>query len=395
MKALVVEGEWAPRPGYPLSKWEIENRWAHDGNKVWRNPTWTLKDVPEPQVTGPKDVKIKVGACGVCGSDVHMYEKDRDGYPILCYEMRLPNIMGHEFAGTVVEVGKEVTRFKPGDLVSVEEINWCGECPACVNGFYNQCPNKTDLGFTTPGGYAEYVVVNQKYCWSLNPVLEAYGGDVDATLESGAMVEPIGVAYQGVFHRSGGFLPGGHVVVFGGGPIGLFATMLARAGGAGYLIVFEPLAERRVLALKAGATHVFDPALLGRNGTSIAEVVMEVTHGEGAAMFVEAAGRYDQTLHEVERCAQVGAKVVVIGNGPYPPRINPVAYQNFAISLYGSLGHCGGDFGRVINLIATRRITPRDIVTNRYPLSRGLEALENMTRRIDAKVLVKPGLDGR
>jgi threonine dehydrogenase-like Zn-dependent dehydrogenase len=394
MKALVLEAEWAPREAYPISDWEVERRWAHDGNKVWHNPCWSLQDAEEPLVREPYDVKIRVHACGVCGSDVHMYETDEDGYPILCYEMRLPNIMGHEFAGVVVEMGSAVTRFREGNIVAVEGINWCGRCRACQAGLLNQCPNKTDIGFTTPGGFAEYVVADEKYCWSLAGVLEAYDGDEDAALECGALVEPMGVAYEGVFKRSGGILPGGHVVVFGAGPIGLNAVALLRAGGAGQIIVFEPQPERRALAERVGATHSYDPSELERQGSSVSKAVLEATRGEGAAMFVEATGRYDLTMHQPERCMDLGAKVVVIGNGPYPPKINPVAYQNMAASMYGSLGHAGGVFGKVINLIAAKRIRPLEIVTGRYPLVHGLEALEKMTNHIDAKVLVKPGMGG-
>ena len=142
----------------------------------------------------------------ICGSDVHMFETDDDGYMLLPYHLRTPVVTGHEFSGTVVAVGKEVTEFKVGDLVTAEEIQWCGECTPCRGGYWNQCRYIEDLGFTINGGFAEYAKVKAKYCWSLNSVLERYGDETTA-LEVGAMSEPVSVSYEGMFTRAGGFLP--------------------------------------------------------------------------------------------------------------------------------------------------------------------------------------------
>src|SRR5262249_34088066 len=158
----------------------------------------------------------------------------------------------------VVAVGSDVEEFAIGDLVTAEEIQWCGECDRCRGGYWNQCRYIEDLGFTIDGGFAEYARVNAKYCWSLNDVLERYGHEKTA-LEVGWMAEPVSVAYEGMFTRAAGFQPGGCVAVFGGGPIGLAAVALARAAGASKTFCFEPLAERRGLAGKLGATHLADP----------------------------------------------------------------------------------------------------------------------------------------
>ena len=165
---------------------------------------------------------------------------------------------GHEFAGEAVAIGSEVKEFEIGDLVTAEEIQWCGECDACRGGYWNQCLYIEDLGFTLDGGFAEYAKVNVKYCWSLNSVLERYG-DKTMALEVGSMSEPCSVAYEGMFTRAGGFLPGRDVAIFGGGPIGLAATALAKAAGAARIFAFEVLPERRELCEKLGATHGVDP----------------------------------------------------------------------------------------------------------------------------------------
>ena len=209
-----------------------------------RNPSASSRPVDDPSEPGPREMILKVGACGICGSDVHMFETDDEGYMFLPYHLATPVVTGHEFAGKVVAIGSEVREFEVGDLVTAEEIQWCGECDACRGGYWNQCRYIEDLGFTIDGGFAEYAKVNAKYCWSLNSVLERYG-DKNTALEVGSMTEPVSVAYEGMFTRAGGFLPGGAVAVFGGGPIGLAATALAKAAGASKVFAFEPLKERR------------------------------------------------------------------------------------------------------------------------------------------------------
>src|SRR4029079_16699908 len=162
----------------------------------------------------------------------HMLETDQDDYLLLPYHLKAPVVIGHEFAGRVVAVGSGVTEISEGELVAVEEIQWCGDCRECRGGYWNQCRNIEDLGFTLDGGFAEYVKVDSRFAWSLDGVLARYG-DEETTLEVGALTEPTSVAYEGMFTRAGGFKPGGSVVVFGGGPLGLASVALAPAAGAG------------------------------------------------------------------------------------------------------------------------------------------------------------------
>src|SRR5262245_32926537 len=254
MKAVVLNAEWAPREGVKVDPEHEKRKWAVNANLVYRNPEATFETVDDPSEPGPRELILKVGACGICGSDVHMFETDDEGYMFLPYHLQTPVVTGHEFSGEVVAIGSEVKEFQVGDLVTSEEIQWCGECDACRGGYWNQCLYIEDLGFTLDGGFAEYAKVNVKYCWSLNSVLERYG-DKKMALEVGSMSEPCSVAYEGMFTRAGGFLPGRDVAVFGGGPIGLAATALAKAAGASRIFAFEVLPERRELCEKLGATH--------------------------------------------------------------------------------------------------------------------------------------------
>jgi threonine dehydrogenase-like Zn-dependent dehydrogenase len=301
--------------------------------------------------------------------------------------MRCPVTTGHEFAGTVVEIGREVDEFQVGDLVTVEEIQYCGSCLSCRGGFPNECERIEDIGFTIDGGFAEYVRVPAKACWSLNALLDRYG-TAEKALEVGAMCEPVSVSYEGMFTRAGGFKPGSAVVVFGAGPIGLAAVALASAAGASTLLCIESVPERRELALKLGATHVVDPV----NDDPV-ELTRELTRGRRAGMVVECSGNWPAVMASIEGCLGVGGKVAVIGMDARPPVMNLIRYQLTASSLYGSVGHCGGwNFPNVIALMASGRIQMEHAVTRREELSGLPSALASMSDRKDGKILIKPGL---
>ncbi|HEX4009310.1 MAG TPA: scyllo-inosose 3-dehydrogenase [Solirubrobacteraceae bacterium] len=387
MKAVVLNAEWAPKDGVRVDPHNQARRWAVNANLVYRNPSASLETVDDPGEPGPRELVMKVGACGICGSDVHMFETDSDGYMLLPYHLRAPVVTGHEFAGEVVALGKEVTEFQVGDLVTAEEIQWCGECTPCRGGYWNQCRYIEDLGFTINGGFAEYAKVNARYCWSLNSVLERYG-DNRTALEVGSMSEPTSVSYEGMFTRAGGFLPGSPVAVFGGGPIGLAAVALAQAAGASKVFCFEPIAERRAVAEKLGATHAVDPL-----SVDVEQLVAEETNGEGVAMAVECTGNFPAVMRAIELSLGVGGKVVVIGMDGRPATLNFIDHQLKAASVYGTVGHCGSwDFPNVIRLMASGRINMHEAITRRYPLAELVDAVEETKRRKDGKILVKPEL---
>jgi len=385
MKAAVINAEWAPQAGVRIDPENEARRWAVNANLIYRNATATVQTVDDPSGPGPRELILAVGACGICGSDIHMYETDAEGYMLLPYHLRAPVVPGHEFAGKVVAVGSDVREFEVGDLVTTEEIQWCGECTPCRGGYWNQCRYIEDLGFTIDGGFAEYVRVNAKYCWSLNAVLERYGSE-EVALEVGSMSEPISVAYEGIFTRAGGFLPGSPVAVFGGGPIGLASVALAKAAGASQIFCFEPGAERRELAEKLGATHSVDPTVV--DGAALVE---EETKGVGVAMAVECSGNFPAVMRTIELSLGIGGKVAVIGMDGRSVEINFIDHQLRAASTYGTVGHCGSwDFPNVIRLMASGRIDMHHAITRRFALDDFVDAIKVSTSRTDGKILVKP-----
>ncbi len=201
-----------------------------------------LEDWDMPK-TGPEDVLIKVKACGVCGTDVHIYEGDKGAA-----EVTPPTILGHEFAGIIVEVGKNVKSFQPGDRVCIDPNCYCGACEPCRKGVAHYCQNMIGYGTTVNGGFAEYCAVNARQVYRLGE---------HTTFEQGAMTEPVACCLHGIDMCE--IKPGHQVVVIGGGMIGLIMMQLAKLAGAAKIALLEPVEEKRRMANKLGADVCIDP----------------------------------------------------------------------------------------------------------------------------------------
>jgi len=388
MKGLLLEAEWKVRRGYKLAKREKETRRALNGSNIWKNPKLEIQEVTIPKIDSD-EVLIRVRACGVCGSDVHMSEVNSDGYILFPGHCKFPCIIGHEFAGQIEEVGKKVKNLKVGDIVTAEEMNWCGECLPCRAGMVNQCESLEEIGFTIDGAFAEYVAVKAKYCCKIDTLVNTYG-DREKAYEAGALVEPTSVTYNAMFTRAGGFKPGGNLVIFGAGPIGLAATALARAAGAAKVIVFETTPPRIDLAKKMGADKVYSPKDLEQQGIKPHEAVLEDTEGVGGAMLVEAAGACSQTIPEMEKAMAINGKIVQIGMVAGKTPMDLLTFQVKGSHFHGSIGHSGHDnFPSVIRLMAAGRIDMTEIITNRFPLDKAIDAITSSGSLREGKVLVK------
>jgi threonine dehydrogenase-like Zn-dependent dehydrogenase len=398
MLALTLYADFAPRPGYRIFDAEVKTRKVREGNRVWRNPKIVLEEKPVSKPKG-KQVLVKVKAVGICGSDLHMSEPDKDGYMIYPGLVRIPVVLGHEFSGVVEEVGSDVKSVKPGDMVTSEEMLWCGECDACRVHDVNHCTKLNDpsdleygeLGFTIDGAMAEYVLIpHEKYIWKIDSLLNVYGNE-DKVYEAGSLVEPTAVSYRAMFDRAGGFKPGAYVIVWGAGPIGLASIALAKAAGAGKVIAFEVSPTRKELAKVMGADYVFDPIELKKKGVEPWEKILEVTDGEGADMHVEAAGAPEETLPQMLKSIAISGKITWIGRAPSAVPIYLEVLQVRRAQIFGSQGHSGfGNFKNVIRLMAAGRIDMTKIITSRFKLREALKAFERGHQRIDAKITIKP-----
>lgn len=385
MKALVVDAEWRPRSGYSLSEEEKKRKRAITGNQVWRNPHFDIKDLPTPNIKDD-EVLIKVETCGVCGSDTHLCETDAEGYIIFSGLTKLPCILGHEFSGVVERIGKKVSSVKVGDKVAVESVIWCGVCKPCRSGSPNQCSHVELMGLSADGAFAEYAAVNERFCWKINDFETVY--PPEKVFNIGALIEPVGCAYNGIFIAGGGFNPGATVVVYGAGPIGLGAVALAKISGASLIIAFDVIDERVNIARDMGADFAFNINTL--NGCSPGDKVMELTRREGADVQVESAGAASKTIPEMERSLAANGKIIYLGRAATSTSIHLDVLVSGANKIIGARGHSGyGIFPSVIKLVASGRLNLERMITSIYPFKSVLNAIKASSARMDGKILVK------
>src|ERR1700739_135130 len=201
-----------------------------------------LEDVPEPQAEA-NEVKIRVLATGICGTDLHIYEWDAWAQRTI----PVPLVIGHEFVGEIVEVGSNVTDFHPGDRVSGEGHVVCGRCRNCLAGRRHLCAHTQGVGVNRAGAFAEYIVLPMTNIWRHSDKVP---------LEVAAIFDPFGNAV----HTALAFpVLGEDVLVTGAGPIGIMAAAVARHARARYTLISDPNEYRRALAEKVGVTLAVDP----------------------------------------------------------------------------------------------------------------------------------------
>jgi (R,R)-butanediol dehydrogenase / meso-butanediol dehydrogenase / diacetyl reductase len=267
---------------------------------VYRGPgDLRVEEVPEPQAS-PGEVKVQVAFAGICGSDLHEYYRGAlmvpVGYRHPLTGVQAPVVLGHEVAGTVVDVGTGVDDLELGQLVAIEPIVACKQCARCQDGAYNHCAQMAFHGFSTRGGgLAEYTVAPRDMVHVVPPGVSA---------RQAALVEPLAVAWHAV--QLAGVTSGDYCVIFGGGPIGLGAMFGVNAIGAQSIVV-EISEERRNIAKRAGATHVVDPAV-----SDVAETVKVLTGGGHIAACIDAAG-VPATLRDALRTIGVYGRIVLVG----------------------------------------------------------------------------------
>lgn len=191
----------------------------------------------------PGEVLLRVAACGVCGTDIHIFHGEKGSA-----EVTPPVVLGHEFAGVVEELGSGVTALQIGEHVAVDPNIYCGHCHFCRIGKKQLCENLRAIGVNQNGGFAQYCVCPAAQCLPLNPALP---------LEHGAMTEPLACCIHGIDRAA--LRSGDIVCIIGGGAIGLLMVQLARLSGASHVILSEPVQARRDIALQIGADAVIDP----------------------------------------------------------------------------------------------------------------------------------------
>ena len=334
-----------------------------------------LRETPTPPV-GPRDVLVKVSACGICGSDVHGYDGSTG--------RRIPPlIMGHEAAGTVAQVGGQVTGFRAGDRVTFDSTVSCGACEFCAFGEVNLCRHRQVLGvscseYRRQGAFAEYVAIPEHIVYALPDAL---------SFEQGAMIEAVSIAVHAA--KLTPIRPGDTAVVFGAGMIGLLAMQVLRSYGCARIIAVELDPSRLASALKMGADFAF-PA----NSTTIAEQIAEVSGGDGPAVVVEAVG-LPASVNAAIRTVRKGGCVTLIGNLAPHVEIPLQAVVTRQIRLQGSCASAG-EYPECIELMACGKVRVDPLISAVAPLSEGPDWFDRLYRREAGlvKVILQPDAPG-
>lgn len=314
------------------------------------------RPVPVP---GPRDVVIAPQASGVCGTDLHLLDGSF-GYA------RYPVTPGHEFAGVVVEVGREVTRFREGDRVCVDPNVACGVCRWCRAGAPNHCPELDPIGLTRDGSCAELVLVPES-------VVYALPDGVDWGV--GALVEPLSCVIHAAGRTPG--WEGSRVAVLGAGPIGLLAVVVARHLGAEAVVAFEPQQFRRELALSLGAQEAHPDASL-------------VEDPDGFDIAVEATGRLP-VIHRAVEMLRPRGRLLQMGVADPEAVLGLSPYEVFAkeLMVIGSFSLADA-YPQAVEMVPDLAAALAPLVTDRVPLSRYAEVVERMTSPTTIKVQVVP-----
>ncbi len=328
-----------------------------------------VEEVPEP-TPAEGEVLIQVERTGICGTDLHEYL----GGPLFA----LPGtILGHEYSGTVVEVGKGVDGFHAGDRVAGVGVTGCGVCYYCRHGLTGICDNPTFIGLRRPGALAPLASL---------PASALFVVPENLSLVEAALVEPLGVAFHGV--RRGRVAPGETVYVAGAGPIGLGVIQAVRAAGASEIIVSEVSARRRQAAAELGATRVIDPTV-----ENAVEVTRSLTFGRGADVGFDTAGvqaAFDPAIAAIRK----RGRFVVVAAWERPAAIEMSGPLLREIELLFTFCYeAEEEIPQLLKLIARGDIKAAPMITSEIGLgaivSGGFEELRNH-RDAQVKILVNP-----
>jgi L-iditol 2-dehydrogenase len=328
-----------------------------------------LREVERPTPEAGQ-VLIRVRATGVCGSDIHTWKGP------VSWVINRPIVMGHEYSGTIEEVGQGVVDWKVGQRVTAETAaEVCGTCAYCRTGNYNLCPQRKGFGALFNGSMAEYISVRQEI---VHHVPEGI------SFEEAALTEPAAVAFNAVFVKSR-IIPGDTVVVIGPGTIGLMALQMVRQGGPATVVMvgLKKDQARLELAESLGADRIVyadreDPA----------GVVMQLGDRLGADLVVDAVG-VSTTIRQSQAMVRPNGQITKIGwdANPYSESLDPLVAK--AATFQGSFSHTWLTWERVLRLMALKRIDTRKMFRT-FDLEQWEEGFTRMDDLSIAKAVLIP-----
>jgi L-iditol 2-dehydrogenase len=315
-----------------------------------------MKEIAEPTIVKPNEVKIRMSVVGICGSDIHYYTQGQIGSQVVEY----PFTVGHEGAGMVVETGKDVKRVKPGDIIAIEPAMPCRECDQCLAGRHHTCRRLRFLGCPgqAEGCLMEYIVMPEESCFPLR------GG---LTPDHGSISEPLAIGVYAV-KKSGG-IKGLDAGILGFGPIGMSVMLAARAEGAGSFLVTDKIQPRLAIALKEGASTVLNPSFEDVEG--MAKVHKEL----GLDVVFECCGQ-QEALDQAIKILKPGGRLVVVGIPEFDRwSVNVELTRRKEISLQ-FIRRQVDCVKPTLEMMQNGKIDISNMVTHRFPFEKTREAFD-------------------
>lgn len=313
-----------------------------------------VETVPVPPSPPPGWVKVEVAWCGICGSDLHEYLAGpifipKGPHPLTGKEP--PLILGHEFSGTIVEVGYGVNNVRVGDRVAPDAGQHCHECPPCLQGQYNVCEKLAFTGLMNDGAFAKYVNIPAELCSILPEGVD---------MEAGSLMEPLATGFKAA--RLAGTMLGETVVIIGAGTIGLGTLQAVKASGAARVIVIEMARARMDKAKECGADIIINPTEMD----PVAEV-KRLTGGWGADCSFECVGQKATGPLAIDVIRNT-ARAVIVGIFEEPSAFNFFSLSGTDKRVYGSLTYTLADFKLLAQSIAAGLIKAKPLITGRISI---------------------------
>jgi L-iditol 2-dehydrogenase len=328
-----------------------------------------LKDWPEPS-PAPDEIKLRIGTAGICGTDLHIIKGS--------WACQAPIVIGHEFCGTVVQVGSQVNIFKPGDrVVGSNPARTCGACYHCRAGNPFMCSARVSAGYMIDGAFAEYFCIAAERCHAL---------PAQVTFRQAALGEPLAVAVRAVMERTI-VRPGDVVLVSGPGCVGLLTAQLAKLAGAQVIVAgIDKDARRLNCAKELGADRIVDTSR-----EDLLKIVGECTNGEGADLVYECAGAAASIQLCLDAVKKEGTLVPLgILSGPIQTSFSKITLKELCV--VGSYGYVWNSWRSAIKLISERKVRTEELISHEFPLGKFDEAFRAAEDGSAVKVVFNPEL---
>jgi L-iditol 2-dehydrogenase len=315
-----------------------------------------MKDIPEPVIVKPNDVRIKMSVVGICGSDIHYYTNGQIG----TQKVKYPFTVGHEGAGVVVEVGHAVKRVKPGDVIAIEPAMPCRECDQCLAGRHHTCRKLRFLGCPgqAEGCLMEHIVMPEESCFPL-------GGRL--TPDHGSISEPLAIGVYAV--KKSGSVKGQKIGIFGYGPIGMSVMLAAKAEEADSFYITDKIDSRLLIAVKEKASYTGNPLK-----EDVVEKILKMVN-LGLDVVFECCGQQEAFDQAIE-VLKPGGRLIVVGIPEFDNwsmNVETTRRKEISLQFIRRQVDC---VGPALEMMKNGIISVDNMVTHRFPFERTKEAFD-------------------